>query len=127
MITTGWSATKIHFLLLLHCVVSGFLTNFAKAHTDLLFYALHKCLVLLLFIITGLSLIALAFPLTVSKESVPTKWSIYHQLNELILLSIIVIKGRPITGAELASLIDVLVTAANEGSLSQVGQTNDEK
>ncbi|XP_022084340.1 uncharacterized protein LOC110975829 isoform X2 [Acanthaster planci] len=28
--------------------------------------------------------------------------------------------GRPITGAELASLIEVLVTAANEGSLSQI-------
>ncbi|XP_033642989.1 guanylate-binding protein 5-like [Asterias rubens] len=28
--------------------------------------------------------------------------------------------GRPITGAELVALIDVLVTAANEGSLSQI-------
>ena len=29
--------------------------------------------------------------------------------------------GKPITGAELASLVEVLVYAANEGSLAEVG------
>lgn len=29
--------------------------------------------------------------------------------------------GRPITGPELATLLEVLVSAANEGSLAEVG------
>ena len=31
--------------------------------------------------------------------------------------------GKPITGPELASLLEILVAAANEGSLAEVGST----
>ena len=36
------------------------------------------------------------------------------------------ITGKPITGAELASLVGVLVHAANEGSLAEVGWLTEE-
>ena len=34
-----------------------------------------------------------------------------------------VLTGRPITGPELATLLEILVTAANEGSLAEVVNT----
>ena len=33
---------------------------------------------------------------------------------------VVVVSGKPITGPELATLLEVLVTAANEGSLAEV-------
>ena len=46
-----------------------------------------------------------------------------HQLPVIIIIIIIIIiiLGQPITGPEIASLLSVLVDAANEGSLAEVG------
>ena len=45
-----------------------------------------------------------------------SSWVVLHVLKVLHRLS----TGRPITGPELATLLEVLVSAANEGSLAEV-------